>query len=134
MATISWKVPKNMFSGRAGAGSPGSRSRRGSQVTMLSLDELLEVLLGFLLHDGFTGPDICRWDNSGADTFLFMEGGRFTVQENKNFFRQRAGALLPISEQIRALFGTSLVVQWLTFPMQGGTGSIPGQLGPTCHN
>lgn len=74
---------------------------------MLSLDELLEVLLGFLLHDGFAGPDICRQDKRGADTFLFLEGGLFTVQENKNFFRQSAGALLPISEQIRALFGTS---------------------------
>ena len=97
-------MPKSIFSGWAGAGSPGSGSRRGSQVTMLSLDELL---LGFLLHDGFAGPDICRQDKRGADTFLFLEGGLFTVQENKNFFRQSAGALLPISEQIRALFGTS---------------------------
>lgn len=29
-------------------------------VTMFSLDELLEVLLGLLLHYGFTSPDICR--------------------------------------------------------------------------
>ena len=125
-------MPKSIFSGWAGAGSPGSRSRRGSQVTMLSLDELLEVLLGFLLHDGFTGPDICRWDKRGADTFLYLEGSLSTVQENKKFFRQNAGALLPISEQIRAIFGTSLVDQWLTLPTQGSPGSTLGQ-GTRCH-
>lgn len=51
---------------------------------MLGLDELLEVLLGFLLHDGFTGPNICRQGEKGADIFLVLEGYPFIVQKHKN--------------------------------------------------
>ena len=73
---------------------------------MLSLDELLEVLLGFLLHDGFTGPDICRQDKRGADIYLVLEECLFIVQKNKDLLRQSAGALLPTLDQRRALFST----------------------------
>ena len=62
---------------------------------MLSLDELLEVLLGFLLHDGFTGPNICRQDKRGAGIFLVLEGYLFIVQKNKNLVGRSAGVLLP---------------------------------------
>lgn len=71
---------------------------------MLSLDELLEVLLGFLLHDGFTGPDICRQDKRGADIFLVLEECLFIVQKNKDLLRQSAGAFLHTLDQRRALF------------------------------
>lgn len=52
--------------------------------TMLSLDELLEVLLSLLLHDRFTGPNICRQDKKQADTFPVLEEYAFIIQ--KNFF------------------------------------------------
>ena len=58
--------------------------------TMLSLDELLEVLLSLLLHDRFTGPNICRQDKKQADTFPVLEEYAFIIQKNKkkNLFFQ----------------------------------------------
>ena len=53
-------------------------------VTVPGLDELLEVLLHFLLHDGFTGPNICREDKKPTDTVLELEGYLFIDQRNKN--------------------------------------------------
>lgn len=72
-------------------------------VTVLSLDELLEVLLCFLLHDGFTGPNICREDKKPADTVLVLEGYPFIGQRNKNL-KANAKALPLRLDQTRALF------------------------------
>lgn len=40
-------------------GGAGGDDRHRTMLTVLSLDHLLEILLGFLFHDGLAGTNIC---------------------------------------------------------------------------
>lgn len=92
------------FQGGTGLGANGTEAvGTATAVTVLSLDELLEVLFCFLLHDGFTGPNICREDKKPADTVLVLEGYPFIGQRNKNL-KANAKALPLRLDQTRALF------------------------------
>lgn len=91
------------FQGGMGLGAGRQQKQPGTAtaVTMLSFDELLEVLLGFLLHDGFTGPNICREDEKPADILLVLENIPLLSRRIETS-RPKAEALPPTLDQTRA--------------------------------
>lgn len=113
------------FQGGTGLGASGAEAvGTATAVTVLGLDELLEVLLGLLLHDGFTGPNICREDKEPADAVFVLGGYPFIGQRNKYLKAKRKST----SSSFRP--DDSIICQMNRNVPSGGRAPVPVPLPP----